>query len=239
MIEVGPLEILPEEHLARASGRALMLSIRELRLLTELGPARGSDHVARGAVPARLGAGDAARGPVGRRVCPQAAREARGSAAGVAVHPHALRVRLPPGRRARTRTSPVGSQLDNNWAAGPPRLRRTPNEGDELETNVQITAAAVAVAASLGVAACGSAATRARAQLRAGGSSRRSSQLERRVGRRSTAPARRSRRPIYRQWGSTLKGQGLTVNFNAVGSGAGIAELQIRHGRLRRLATRR
>jgi phosphate transport system substrate-binding protein len=28
------------------------------------------------------------------------------------------------------------------------------------------------------------------------------------------------------QWGSTLKGQGLTVNFNAVGSGAGIAELQ-------------
>jgi phosphate transport system substrate-binding protein len=28
------------------------------------------------------------------------------------------------------------------------------------------------------------------------------------------------------QWGSTLKGQGLTVNFNAVGSGAGIAQLQ-------------
>lgn len=32
----GPLEILPDEHLARAEGRALMLSIRELRLLTEL-----------------------------------------------------------------------------------------------------------------------------------------------------------------------------------------------------------
>jgi phosphate transport system substrate-binding protein len=28
------------------------------------------------------------------------------------------------------------------------------------------------------------------------------------------------------QWGSTLKGQGLTVNFNAVGSGAGVAQLQ-------------
>jgi phosphate transport system substrate-binding protein len=28
------------------------------------------------------------------------------------------------------------------------------------------------------------------------------------------------------QWGSTLKGQGLTVNYNAVGSGAGIAQLQ-------------
>jgi phosphate transport system substrate-binding protein len=31
--------------------------------------------------------------------------------------------------------------------------------------------------------------------------------------------------PIYTQWGSTLKGQGLTVNFNPVGSGAGITSL--------------
>ena len=31
--------------------------------------------------------------------------------------------------------------------------------------------------------------------------------------------------PIYQQWGSTLKGQGLTVNFNPVGSGAGQTEL--------------
>lgn len=43
VIEVGPLEILPEEHLARAHGRALMLSIRELRLLTEL--ARRADRI--------------------------------------------------------------------------------------------------------------------------------------------------------------------------------------------------
>jgi DNA-binding response OmpR family regulator len=43
VIEVGPLEILPAEHLARASGRALMLSIRELRLLTELG--RRADRI--------------------------------------------------------------------------------------------------------------------------------------------------------------------------------------------------
>ncbi len=42
-LEVGPLEILPEEHLARAAGRALMLSIRELRLLTEL--ARRPDRI--------------------------------------------------------------------------------------------------------------------------------------------------------------------------------------------------
>jgi DNA-binding response OmpR family regulator len=43
VLEAGPLEILPEEHLARASGRALMLSIRELRLLTEL--ARRADRI--------------------------------------------------------------------------------------------------------------------------------------------------------------------------------------------------
>ena len=42
-IQVGPLQILPEEHLARADGRPLMLSLRELRLLTEL--ARRSDRI--------------------------------------------------------------------------------------------------------------------------------------------------------------------------------------------------
>jgi DNA-binding response OmpR family regulator len=43
VIQVGPLQILPEEHLARADGRALVLSIRELRLLTELG--RRADRI--------------------------------------------------------------------------------------------------------------------------------------------------------------------------------------------------
>ena len=43
VLTVGPLQIMPDEHLARAEGRALMLSIRELRLLTEL--ARRADHI--------------------------------------------------------------------------------------------------------------------------------------------------------------------------------------------------
>jgi DNA-binding response OmpR family regulator len=43
VLEVGPLEIVPDEHLARASGRTLTLSIRELRLLTEL--ARRVDRI--------------------------------------------------------------------------------------------------------------------------------------------------------------------------------------------------
>jgi DNA-binding response OmpR family regulator len=42
-ISVGPLRILPAEHLARADGRALMLSTRELCMLTEL--ARREDHI--------------------------------------------------------------------------------------------------------------------------------------------------------------------------------------------------
>jgi len=31
--------------------------------------------------------------------------------------------------------------------------------------------------------------------------------------------------PIYQQWGSSLKSQGVTVNYNPVGSGAGVAQL--------------
>ncbi len=42
-LHVGPLEIVPHEHLARAAGHALMLSIRELRVLTE--PARRPDRI--------------------------------------------------------------------------------------------------------------------------------------------------------------------------------------------------
>ena len=42
-IKVGPLEILPDEHLVRARGRALSVSVRELRLLTELG--RRADRI--------------------------------------------------------------------------------------------------------------------------------------------------------------------------------------------------
>jgi DNA-binding response OmpR family regulator len=39
----GPLEILPDDNVAVAAGRTLMLSIREFRLLTEL--ARRADRI--------------------------------------------------------------------------------------------------------------------------------------------------------------------------------------------------
>ena len=74
----------------------------------------------------------------------------------------------------------------------------------------------MAIAASLAVAACGSSSssksggtaspTRAKATINGAG---------------STLAA-----PIYQQWGSSLSGQGVTVNYNAVGSGAGVAQLQ-------------
>jgi DNA-binding response OmpR family regulator len=43
VLEVGPLQILPEDHMARAGDEPMMLSIRELRLLTEL--ARRADRI--------------------------------------------------------------------------------------------------------------------------------------------------------------------------------------------------
>ncbi|HEX3616155.1 MAG TPA: winged helix-turn-helix domain-containing protein [Solirubrobacteraceae bacterium] len=42
-ITIGPLEITPDEHLARLDGHTLTLSLRELRLLTEL--ARHADRI--------------------------------------------------------------------------------------------------------------------------------------------------------------------------------------------------
>lgn len=43
ILTIGPLEIVPDEHLARAGGRTLTLSIRELQLLIEL--ARREDRI--------------------------------------------------------------------------------------------------------------------------------------------------------------------------------------------------
>jgi phosphate transport system substrate-binding protein len=74
--------------------------------------------------------------------------------------------------------------------------------------------------AAAGLAACGSSSSpTGTAATGGGGSSSGGSATINGAG--STLAA-----PIYQQWGSTLKSQGLTVNFNPVGSGAGIAALQ-------------
>src|SRR5437868_4894491 len=94
----------------------------------------------------------------------------------------------------------------------------------------RIAAVATLAVVSLGIAACGSSSSGSSSSSSgnpapaAGGSSSSASggggsaTLN---GAGSTFAA-----PIYQQWGSTLKGQGLTVNYNPVGSGAGIAQLQ-------------
>jgi phosphate transport system substrate-binding protein len=85
------------------------------------------------------------------------------------------------------------------------------------------TVAAV-LTASLAIAACGSSSSSS-SSAKSGGSSSSSSAS-------SGAPATLNgagstlAAPIYQQWGSTLKNQGLTINYNPVGSGAGIADLQ-------------
>jgi phosphate transport system substrate-binding protein len=77
---------------------------------------------------------------------------------------------------------------------------------------IRLLAAASAGALALGVAACGSSSSNN------GGSSSSGSGTVNGAG--STFAA-----PVYQQWGSTLKDKGVTLNYQAVGSGAGVAAL--------------
>src|SRR5205807_806313 len=76
----------------------------------------------------------------------------------------------------------------------------------------RLAAGFVVAITSLGVAACGSSSKNPSSGSTAGGTLN---------GAGSTFAA-----PIYQQWGSNLKSQGLTVNYASVGSGTGVADLQ-------------
>ena len=78
---------------------------------------RGPRARARGDLPARLGLRDGARRSLGRRLRAQAAPEAREGVAGLALHPHALRGRLPLRARA-------GGRRGHRARAGPRRAAR-------------------------------------------------------------------------------------------------------------------
>jgi phosphate transport system substrate-binding protein len=90
-------------------------------------------------------------------------------------------------------------------------------------TRTRITALVLAIAASLTVAACGSSSSSTTTTSGSGGATTSSSSSGSATlnGAGSTLAA-----PIYQQWGSNLKSQGLTINYNPVGSGTGIADLQ-------------
>jgi phosphate transport system substrate-binding protein len=83
----------------------------------------------------------------------------------------------------------------------------------------RIAAVALAVLAALGVAACGSSNSPSNSSASGGGSSSGGGSATVN-GAGSTLAA-----PIYQQWGSTLKSQGVTVNYNPVGSGTGQTDL--------------
>jgi phosphate transport system substrate-binding protein len=82
------------------------------------------------------------------------------------------------------------------------------------------SAVAVVIASAIGLAACGSSSSTkstSSSSKSAGGSGSASGTLN---GAGSTFAA-----PIYQQWGSTLGSNGLTLNYNPVGSGAGQTQL--------------
>jgi phosphate transport system substrate-binding protein len=81
-------------------------------------------------------------------------------------------------------------------------------------------AAATAGVLALGVSACGSSDDSSSASTSTGASSGASSVNATLNGSGSTFAA-----PIYQQLGSELKGQGLTINYQPVGSGQGISDL--------------
>jgi phosphate transport system substrate-binding protein len=81
----------------------------------------------------------------------------------------------------------------------------------------RISAVAFAVAAAIGIAACGSSSSSGSHST--GGSSGSGDATLNGAG--STLAA-----PIYQQWGTSLGSQGLTINYNPVGSGTGVADLQ-------------
>lgn len=81
----------------------------------------------------------------------------------------------------------------------------------------RISAFVIAIVVAAGVAACGSSSS----SSSSGGANPSGGGSATLNGAGSTFAA-----PIYQQWGSSLKSQNLTLNYNPVGSGAGIADLQ-------------
>jgi phosphate transport system substrate-binding protein len=81
--------------------------------------------------------------------------------------------------------------------------------------------AGAALVASVAIAACGSSSKKSSSSTSSSSAGSTSSVSATVNGAGSTLAA-----PIYQQWGSALKSQGLTINYNPVGSGTGIADLQ-------------
>ncbi len=90
----------------------------------------------------------------------------------------------------------------------------------------RIAVVAMALVSALAVAACGSSNSSSSSSGGAAASSSSSSSGSGGGAGTINGAGSTLAAPIYQQWASTLKGQGVTVNFNPVGSGAGQTELE-------------
>src|SRR2546423_11097301 len=93
-----------------------------------------------------------------------------------------------------------------------------PNDRRRLfVTTRKVIACLMAIAVAAGIAACGSSSKSSTASSAdTGGVNAPAGTIN---GAGSTLAA-----PVYQQWGSNLKGKGITLNYAAVGSGAGVAQ---------------
>jgi phosphate transport system substrate-binding protein len=83
-----------------------------------------------------------------------------------------------------------------------------------------LLAVAASAALATGVAACGGSSSSSTSSSSSGGSKTADTASGTVNGAGSTFAA-----PVYQQWGSELKGKGITLNYQPVGSGAGVAAL--------------
>ena len=207
VLAVGELEVRPAEHCAWAGGTMLALSLRELELLAALAR-RAGRIVPRAELYETVWGGTPAAGrPLGRRLRPQAPREAGRGAARVAVHPHPLRLRLPAGADAFTFFS-------HRRPPGPDRSAIDTNgEIDENQANPggRLAGGVTGSWSSRPAGATDSSSGGSGSSFDAGGSIN---------GAGATFPL-----PVYQEWAARLKDKdGLTVNYQGIGSGGGIAQ---------------
>jgi phosphate transport system substrate-binding protein len=89
-----------------------------------------------------------------------------------------------------------------------------------------LAALAMSGALALGISACGSSSSSSSSSSTPGASSSSSSTSSGGGSTTINGAGSTLAAPIYQQWGSKLAGQGLTVNYQGTGSGAGVAQLQ-------------
>ena len=119
----GELEIRADQFQAFVSGEQPRPDPARVRAAAAARRRQGPGARARGDLPAGLGLRDGPRRPLGRRLHPQAAPEAREALARLELHPHPLRRRLPLRPRAGRRRG-RGDRLE---AVGTPEASRRPS----------------------------------------------------------------------------------------------------------------